>query len=83
MSPYPQSVTNSSTFPTVFLSPPGIIEAAFVNFGAPKYLQWPRWIRGSSVLDQVSVTLSNIQKCSFVVHNHCRRYTCKKRSRNR
>ncbi len=23
-----------------------IIEAAFVNFGGPKYLQWPRWIRG-------------------------------------
>ncbi len=46
MSPFPQSVADSSTFPVVFLSPPGIVEAAFVNFGAPKYLQWPRWICG-------------------------------------
>ncbi len=44
MSPFPQSVADSSTFPAVFLSPPGIIEAAFVSFGAPKNLQWPRWI---------------------------------------
>ncbi len=27
MSPFPQSVADSSTFPAVFLSPPGIIEA--------------------------------------------------------
>ncbi len=77
MSPFPRSVVDSSTFPTVFLSPPGIIQVAFVQLGAPKYLQWPRWIRGLSVLDQVSVALSNVQKCSFVVNNHCRRYTCK------
>ncbi len=38
MSPFPQSVTYSSASPAVFPSPPGIIEAAFVNFGAPKYL---------------------------------------------
>ncbi len=44
MSPFPQSVADSSTFPAVFLLPPGIIEAAFVSFGAPKNLQWPRWI---------------------------------------
>jgi len=44
VSPFPQPVTNSSTFPAVFPSPPGIIEAAFVSFGAPKNLQWPRWI---------------------------------------
>ncbi len=46
MSPFSQSVADPSTFPAVFLSPPGIIEASFVNFGAPKYLQWLRWIRG-------------------------------------
>ncbi len=46
MSPFPQSVAYSSASPAVFPSPPGIIEAAFVNFGGPKYLQWPRWIRG-------------------------------------
>ncbi len=44
MSSFPQSVADSSTFPAVFLSPPGIIEAAFVSCGAPKNLQWPRWI---------------------------------------
>ncbi len=32
MSPFPQSVADSSTFPAVFLSPPGIIEAAFVSW---------------------------------------------------
>ncbi len=32
-------------------------------------------------LNQVSVALSNIQKCSSVVHNHCRRYTYKKISK--
>ncbi len=44
MSSVSQSVADSSTFPAVFPSPPGIIEAAFVSFGAPKNLQWPRWI---------------------------------------
>ncbi len=46
VSPFPQSVVDSSVFPTVFLSPPGIIQVAFVHLGVPKYLQWPRWIRG-------------------------------------
>ncbi len=32
--------------PQCFILPPGIIQAAFVNLGVPKYLQWPRWIRG-------------------------------------
>ncbi len=42
-----QSVTNSSSSPAVFLlTPPGIIQAAFVNLGVPKNLHWPRWIRG-------------------------------------
>ncbi len=68
MSPFPQSVVDSSTFPAVFLSPPGIIQVAFVLLGAPKYLQWPCWIRGYSVLKQVSVAVSNVQKCSFVVN---------------
>ncbi len=36
MSPFPQSVADSSTFPAVFPSPPGIIQAAFV-LGVPKY----------------------------------------------
>ncbi len=40
MCPFPQSVTYSRASPAVFPSPPGIIEAAFVNFGGPKYLQW-------------------------------------------
>ncbi len=31
MSPFSQPVTNSSASPAVFLSPPGIIEAAFVK----------------------------------------------------
>ncbi len=64
--------------PVVFPSPPGIIQAAIV-LGVPKYLQWPRWICGQSVLNQVSVALSNVQKCFFVVNNHCRRYMCKNR----
>ncbi len=46
VSPVSQSVTNSSASPAVFLSPPGIIRAAFVNLGVPKNLHWPRWIRG-------------------------------------
>ncbi len=57
MSPFPQSVADSSTFPAVFLSPPGIIQVAFVLLGAPKYLQWPCWIHGYSVLKQVSVAV--------------------------
>ncbi len=43
---FPQSVTNSSASPAVFLSPPGIIRVAFVNLGVLKNLRWPRWIRG-------------------------------------
>ncbi len=31
---------------TVFLSSPGVIQVAFVLLGVPKYLQWPRCIRG-------------------------------------
>ncbi len=46
MSPFPQSVAYSSASPAMFPSPPGIIEAAFVNLGVSKYLQWPRWVRG-------------------------------------
>ncbi len=46
VSRFPQSVADSSTFPAVFLSPPGIIQVAFVLLGVPKYLQWPRWICG-------------------------------------
>ncbi len=49
MSPFPQSVADTSAFPAVFLYPPGIIQVAFVLLGVPKYLQWPRWIRGLSV----------------------------------
>ncbi len=46
MSPFSQSVTNSSSSPAVFLSPPGIIQAAFVNLSVPKYLQWmDPWIK--------------------------------------
>ncbi len=46
MSPFPQSVADIGAFTTVFLSPPGIIQVAFVLLCVPKYLQWPRWIRG-------------------------------------
>ncbi len=46
MSLFPQAVADSSAFPVVFLSPPGIIQVAFVHLGVPKYLQWPRWICG-------------------------------------
>ncbi len=46
VSPFPQSFADSREFPAVFRSPPGIIQVAFVHLGAPKYLQWPRWIRG-------------------------------------
>ncbi len=46
MSPFPQSVVDCSAFPAVFLSPPGIIQVAFVHLGAPKYLQWPRFLQG-------------------------------------
>ncbi len=38
MSPFPQSVADSSTFPAVFPSPPGIIQVAFVQLCVPKYL---------------------------------------------
>ncbi len=31
MSPFPKSVADSSVFPTVFLSPPGIIQVAFFS----------------------------------------------------
>ncbi len=31
MSPFPQSVTNSSAFPTVFLSPPAVLQVVIVN----------------------------------------------------
>ncbi len=33
MSPFPQSVAYSSASPAMFPSPPGIIDAAFVNLG--------------------------------------------------
>ncbi len=46
VSPFPQSVADSSASPAVFASPPGIIQVAFVQLGVPKYLQWPRWICG-------------------------------------
>ncbi len=46
MSPFPQSVADSSMSPAMFLSPPAVIQVAFVQLGVPKYLQWPRWIRG-------------------------------------
>ncbi len=65
MSPFPQSVTYSSVSPAMFPTPPGIIEAAFVNLGAPKYLQWPRWGPWISVLKQVSAVVPNVQKVFF------------------
>ncbi len=46
MSPFPQSVVDTSPFPVVFLSPPGIIQVAFVLLSVPKYLKWPRLICG-------------------------------------
>ncbi len=46
MSPFPQSVADSSAFPAVFLSPPGIIQVAIVLLRVLKNLQWPCWIRG-------------------------------------
>ncbi len=36
MSPFPQSVADSSAFPAVFLSSPGVIQVAFVHLGVPK-----------------------------------------------
>ncbi len=30
-------------------------------------------------VNQVSEAVSNVQKCSFVVGDQCRRYVCKKR----
>ncbi len=48
MSPFPQSVADSSAFPVVILdpSPPGFIQVAIVLFRVLKYLIWPCWIRG-------------------------------------
>ncbi len=46
MSPFPQTVADYNVFPAVFLSSPGVIQVAFVLLGVPKYLQWPRCIRG-------------------------------------
>ncbi len=43
MSPFAQSVADSSAFPTVFLSPPGIIQVAIVLLCVLKNLQWPSW----------------------------------------
>ncbi len=81
MSPFPQSVAYSSASPAVFPLSPVVIQVVIVQLVVPKYLQWPRWVRGQSDLNQVSVALSNVQKCSSVVHNHCRRYTYKKRNK--
>ncbi len=39
MSPFPQSIADSSASPAVFPSSPGIIQVAFVQLGAPKYLK--------------------------------------------
>ncbi len=41
MSPFPQSVVDSSAFPVVLLLPPGIIQVAIVLLRVPKNLQWP------------------------------------------
>ncbi len=41
MSPFPQSVADSSAFPTVFLSPPGVIQVAFVLLCVPKWIKCP------------------------------------------
>ncbi len=46
MSSFTQSVADSSSFPTVLISPPGIIQVAIFLLRVPKNLQWPRWIRG-------------------------------------
>ncbi len=46
MSPFPQSVADSSMFPTVFLSPPGLIQVAIVLLRVTNNLQWPHWICG-------------------------------------
>ncbi len=78
MSPFPQSVAYSSASPPMFLLPPAVVQVVIVQLVVPKYLQWPRWVRGQSILNQVSVALSKVQKCSSVVHNHCRRYTYQK-----
>ncbi len=75
MSPFPQSVANSSAFSMVFLVPSPVA----IVLRIPKNLKRPRWIRGLSVLKQVSVAVSDVQKCSFVVGDQCRRYVCKKR----
>ncbi len=44
MSPFPQSVAYSNASPAVFPSPPAVVQVVVVQLGAPKYLQWPRWI---------------------------------------
>ncbi len=49
MSPFPQSVADSSTSPAVFLSPPAVIQVVIGQLVVPKYLQWPRW-----AVDEVS-----------------------------
>jgi len=38
------------------------------------------WIKCG--MKQVSVAVSNVQKCYFVVSDHCRCYMCKKRKQN-
>ncbi len=40
MSPFPQSVTNSSVSPAMFPSSPGVIQVVIVQLGV---LQWPCW----------------------------------------
>ncbi len=45
MSPFSQSVTNSSASPAVFLLLPGIIEAAFVNLGVSPIVTLDPWIK--------------------------------------
>ncbi len=37
MSPFPQSVTNSSASPAMFPSSPGVIQVVIVQLGVPKY----------------------------------------------
>ncbi len=46
MSPFPQSVAYSSASPAMFLSPPAVVQVVIVQLVVPKYLQWPRWVRG-------------------------------------
>ncbi len=46
MSPFPKSVAHSSASPAMFLSPPAVVQVVSVQLVVPKYLQWPRWVRG-------------------------------------